>query len=134
MLCYRTVVADDSDRLGDVSDAIRAELPIDDPWRIACKARLRALGLKQHHLAEHVGCSQGNISQALSTDVAQQTSEFAHAISLALSVPLGLGARWELVRVLLEREGPKPDAVEQMFGLVEPVMGIPVIKPPKSGT
>jgi transcriptional regulator with XRE-family HTH domain len=74
--------------LGSVETAVAIELPLDDRFREACKARIAELGLKQGELSEHIGVAQSAISQALSIKTPQAKSIHAHAISLALGVTL----------------------------------------------
>lgn len=76
--------------LGDVSRALAIDLPIDDDWKREVTEKLKAMGHDQYTLATHIGCSQSNVSQTLSIEGkrAQKTSTFAHAISLAVGVPL----------------------------------------------
>lgn len=95
--------------LGDISEAASIELPIDDDWRKRCRDRLRDLGYDQGELAAHIGCSQANISQALSLKGGgrrqQRTSVHAHAISLALGVHMPVMA----VAMLATRAAEKND-------------------------
>lgn len=83
--------------LGSIEGAVRIELPIDDDWRRACRARLAELGITQAELRDYTGASQAGISQALSHELAQATSIHAHAISLALKVPLSDKGRIHLL-------------------------------------
>ena len=96
-VCYGGVP---SENFGDVAGAELIELPIDDSWRSEVRARLRAMGRDQYQLADHIGCSQGNISQSISMSgkrKPQKTSIYAYAISLAVGVPLPLQALAVLV-------------------------------------
>lgn len=76
---------------GSIEGALQVELPIDDDWRRAVSARLKAMGHDQYSLAAHIGCSQANVSQSLSVKgkrKGQRSSVYAHAISLAVGVDL----------------------------------------------
>jgi hypothetical protein len=88
---YAVMPDDDPEPFGDISGAVAVELPIDDDWRKAVTARLKEMGHEQGALGLHIGCSQANISQTLSTKgkrKGQRTSIYAHAISLAVGVDL----------------------------------------------
>ncbi len=78
--------------LGDVTGAEFVELPIDDRWRNEVRLKLAEAGYEQWELGEHIKCSQANVSQTLSTKgdgrKRQLSSRYAHAIALAVGVPL----------------------------------------------
>lgn len=131
--CYQRLVAVESEPFGEVTGALRVHLPIDDPWRIACEKRLAEMGQTQGALAAWVGCSQGNISQAWSLEDGQKTSQYAHAISLALGVDLPVRSRLQLLTHHLEASGT-PEATKAVLSSFELLAGLPLIKPPKSGT
>lgn len=73
------------------------ELPIDDLWRAAARARMKEVGVNQHELAEHVGCKQGNVSQLLSYERQQARALHAQRISVALGIDLTLPAQAEII-------------------------------------
>lgn len=81
--------------LASVEGVPLCDLPVDDMWRASIKAKMKALGVGQAELAEHVGCAQGNISMLLNGKRAQVRSAQAERISVALDVPLTVHARGE---------------------------------------
>jgi transcriptional regulator with XRE-family HTH domain len=111
-----------------VSGALRVPLPIDDEWRTAVRQAIRALGETQYTLADHINCSQSNVSQALSSKIRQPSSQFAHAISMAVGVELPLEGRAYLVAHVAR--GKNPEALKSILEGLESTYGIPGVRPP----
>jgi len=83
------------------------DLPIDDIWRRHAKAAIKKLGINQYILADHIGSTQSNISQQLSTKMGQARSLHAERISFALGIRLTLPARAELAVARLMLANPE---------------------------
>ncbi len=117
------------EEFGSIDGAIvDIDIPITVKWKADAIARLKAMGRDQWELAEHVRCSQPNISQTLSGKSRKQLrSKFAHAISLAIGLPLP----GEAVAMLAHYFGMKNqgEAYETMMRGLAIGYGIRLIKP-----
>lgn len=104
------------------------DIPITKTWKDDAIKRLKAMGREQWELADWIGCSQPNISQTLAgKSRKQRSSRFAHAISLAISLPLP----GEAIAMLTHHYGMKNhgESYETMMRGLAIGYGIRLIKP-----